>query len=268
MRYIDVYREYDSDSGFLLVTKDCIQTDKADISRQPNAKSFTMADGSFCLYPSAMDSAAMTLSLECSGSQANALASAVRFGRLYFAGMRAGGLTSHSPTDANYFSQINDNAFVGYLTENATVRILEIEAAADLFSVRIPLKLLLDSYGKPKLQTVPVLKISSLSLFGTAENFSGYAYKKGIFYRKNVIFTSETEAEIAFSYSGSVSGLKAAVFKNQQTFLNWDVSSGKYSGTLPLTVGENCFTFQLYTANSYYKHAYFQFVIYRNPSIS
>lgn len=268
MRYIDVYREYDSASGFLLVTQDCIQTDKADISRRPNAKSFTMADGSLCLYPSAMDSAEMTLLLECSGNQANALASAVRFGRLYFAGMRAGGRTSRTPTDANYFSQTYYDAFVGYLTENTTVQIREIEAAADLFSVQIPLKLLLDDYGRPQLRTVPVLKISSLSLLGMAENFSGYAYRNGIFHRKNIIFTNESEAGIAFSYSGSVSGLKAAVFKKQQTFLNWDVSGGDYSGILPLTVGENNFTLQLYTANSYYKHAYFQFVIYRNPGIS
>ncbi len=264
MRYIDIYKaDVESGSGYALVTQDCIQTTSADLVRKPNAKTFTMADGSLCIYTAENDSAETVLNLEVTETQAQIISDHTRQGHLYFSGMRAGADALPTPTDPNYFS-VQKKLFEGCLTENTSVRIQQIYP--DLFSLQIPLKMAV-SDGSLKKIAFPVIQIDTLSLSGNTEDFSDYTYKNGSFCRKNVIFTSESEMQIGFAYSGTIAGLKAAVFKNQQNFLNWDSVEAENSGTLPLSAGSNHFLFQIYTENSAYKSLSFQFLIYRQPEV-
>lgn len=130
MRKINIYREVSG--SLVLVSADLIQIENADISRTPGGRSFTMADGSVTFYPAENDTADFTLIIECSGSQADAVASAVRFGKLYFSGMRVAGTAADS-----------SHVFTGFITEQSAVKIQEISSAADLYNLRIPMKLLL-----------------------------------------------------------------------------------------------------------------------------
>ena len=128
MRKINIYRD---DSGTpALVASGLIQIETASVSRTPTGRSFIMADGSITFYPAENDIADFTLILECSAAQAEAVASAVRLGKLYFSGMRAGGTAA----DASH-------AFTGFITEQSAVSIQEISSAADIYNLRIPMKL-------------------------------------------------------------------------------------------------------------------------------
>jgi len=132
MRKINIYR--DNSGTPELVASNLIQIEDASVTRTPNGRSFIMADGSVTFYPSANDIADFTLILECNSTQAEAVASAVRLGKLYFSGMRAGGSTA----DASH-------AFTGFITEQSAVRIQEISSAADMYQLRIPMKLLVSN---------------------------------------------------------------------------------------------------------------------------
>ena len=262
MRYIDVYRTYSSSPGVYLIAQDCIQTGSADIVRKPNAKSFIMADGSFCVYTADNDAVEMTLSLECTELQARAVAGGIRQGFLYFAGMRAGTYTTPTPSDSDYFSA-RKTAFTGYLTENASVRIQQI--SSDLFSMQIPLKLKVSS-GNIFYSDIPVIQIAGLSILGTEENLSsGYVYQKDSFRRKRIIFTDADTAAFHFSYTNGISGVSATVIKNGNNILNWNTVSEENTGELPLSVGKNEFIFRVDPPNSAYKRLIFRFTVYRQP---
>ena len=129
MRKINIYR--DVSGTMALVAADLVQIEDVSVSRTPSGRSFIMADGSVTFYPATNDIADFTLILECTGAQADAVASAVRFGKLYFSGMRAGGTAA----DTNH-------AFTGLITEQSAVRVQEVSSAADVYNLRIPMKLL------------------------------------------------------------------------------------------------------------------------------
>ncbi|MBR1554488.1 MAG: hypothetical protein IJ644_03720 [Oscillospiraceae bacterium] len=129
MRKVNVY--YDANNGLTLAAADLIQIEDASVSRTPSGRSFVMADGSVTFYPAENDIADFTLILECNGTQAERVAAAVRYGKLYFSGMRAGGTAADE-----------EHVFTGFITEQSSVSIQEISSAADVYNLRIPMKLL------------------------------------------------------------------------------------------------------------------------------
>lgn len=263
MRIIDIY--YLDNQNPVFLTGDCIQTDKADVSRKSNAKSYTMSDGSLVVYPVENDSAEFTLCLECTANQADAIARAVRRGQLLFSGMRVGGHTSFSPTDSGYLSQAVIPVLVGLLPETSNVKIREIEACANLYSVQIPMNLKITN-GNYLTQNIPVIKIDSLSLFGNAENFSGYSYQKsGYFCKNQVIHTNSASMAFCFSYSGAVPNLSASLSNSGQNVQSWNPVGTENSCSAALAVGLNQFTLQLTAIN--YKTLKIRFSVWRNPEV-
>lgn len=242
MRYIDIYRK--TSGHFQLVAHDCIQTDNADVTRKAVLKSFTMADGSTMLYTSGNDSAEMSLCLECNESQIQAISEALHTGELYFTGMRAGGHFLPSPADNGYFPKYLSEdvpAYVGVLTENSSVRILETAAHADLFGLQIPLKLE-TSGGKlieEHIPTAGLLPTGGISIGGTEIDYSDYRYHKGAFIRKSLIFTEKSSFFVSVSnYRKNCHiQLKKGIFP-----CPWDTSQGDYRAEIELDYGPNLFT--------------------------
>jgi len=267
LRYVDIYRA-DADSGFALVAQDCIQIEKTDVSRKSNAKTFTMADGSICLYPSEKDSAEFTLYLECSGSQVSAISAAVRLGELYFAGMRVGSTASATSTDKNYLSRSIFDAFTGYLPENYNIQVKEIEAAADLYTVQIPMKLRLNSSGQYLLNSMPFIRTNGFSILGAAESFSAYRYRKGAFCRSAVLFTSESSMPFSFAMEAEILalGVSAKLEKGTNTFSLWENPDFENFNTAALSDGRNDFTFRIWT-EQHHKQFVLKFTVWKNPEV-
>lgn len=281
MRIIDVYRKNSaSDSGFSLVAQDLIQVGSADVSRKMNGKSFTMADGSLTFYRAENDAVQMSLEFECTAEQAKNLSEAVRYGQLFFAGMRAGVHTSKTPTDAVYLEWgIEEmNAFSCYLTENTTVNVQEISAKSDIYTVRIsPLRIEI-SEGVPELYEIPAIRLYDFLLDGNREQVTpsrNYTYKNGIFYRNQVIFTDSENFSVSFKADAEPKEnaeiqpvLKAVIQKNGSEVLNWDsVLSAEFStGELALSDGDNTFDLILFTENKYYKRLCFRFSVWKQPA--
>ena len=279
MRYVDIYREDTaSGSGFALVVQDCIQIENANVTRKSTAKSFTMADGTLCLYPSEKDSAEFTLSLECSGSQASKISAAVRLGELYFAGMRVGSTASLSPADSSYLHNSTFSAFTGHFPENSSIQVKEIEAAADLYSVQIPMKLQLSSSGKYLLTSVPFIRADSISVLGAEENFNAYRYRKGAFCRSAVLFTSQASVSFSFNMAQSVLDnfdIFAKLGKEAVTVQLWSntgtegyesMIAGNNSCTASLSDGRNDFVFRIW-AQQFHKDFVLKFTVWKNPEV-
>ena len=267
MRYVDIYREDTaSDSGFALVVQDCIQIENANVTRKSTAKSFTMADGTLCLYPSEKDSAEFTLSLECSGSQASKISAAVRLGELYFAGMRVGSTASLSPADSSYLHNSTFSAFTGHFPENSSIQVKEIEAAADLYSVQIPMKLQLSSSGEYLLTSVPFIRADSISVLGAEESFSAYRYRKGAFCRSIVLFTSESQMPFSFAMETDVltRGVSAKLEKGTNTVYLWENPAAENTCTVSLSDGRNDFAFRIWT-QQFHKAFVLKFTVWKNP---
>lgn len=124
MRTVTIYRM----SGSTLVpVASGIQTDSADLDVAPSGKFFELLDGSFAYYPVQTAKHTMTLTLEMTGVAAAAVRSAVRFGELYFEGIRAGSLEGVSGT-----------AYRACVT--GTVRSDPKYALCDIYCVEIPLR--------------------------------------------------------------------------------------------------------------------------------
>ena len=273
LRYVDIYRA-DADSGFALVAQDCIQIEKTDVSRKSNAKSFTMADGSLCLYPSVNDSAEFTLYLECSGSQVSEISAAVRFGELYFAGMRVGSTASATPTDKNYLNRdgYTFDVFTGYIPENYNIQVKEIEAAADLYTVQIPMKLQLNSSGHYHLtenvNNTPIVGITGFKIFGADESFLAYTYRKGAFCRDAVLFTSGASMPFSFSMWDRIYGTDASAKLeiNGNIVCSWNEMTAENQGTVTLENGRNDFTFSIQKGTAYKKFI-LKFTVWKNPEV-
>jgi len=265
LRIVDIYY-LDANQNPVFLTGDCIQTDNTDVSRKSNAKSYTMADGSLMLYPAQNDSAEFTLCLECKSVQVEAISSAVRQGQLLFAGMHVGGKKSDTPTDRNYLETAIHPAFIGLLPENSNVKIKEIEACVDLFSVQIPMNLVL-SAGNYRMQNLTVIKIDSLEFFENSENFSSYAYQKsGYFCRNQMLHTNSDTLPMSFTYSGNVPNLSASLKKSGVTVQSWNPVETENSCSAALDVGLNQFTLLL--SAPAYKSLGFRFSVWRNPAVS
>lgn len=124
MRTVTVYRM----SGSTLVpVASGAQTGNADLDVSPTGKFFEMSDGSFSYYPVQTAKHTMTLTLEMTGAAAAAVRSAVRFGELYFEGIRAGSLEGAAGT-----------AYRACVT--GAVRSDPKYALCDIYCVEIPLR--------------------------------------------------------------------------------------------------------------------------------
>lgn len=265
MRIVDIYY-IDANQNPVFLTGDCIQTDTTDVSRKSNAKSYTMSDGSLCIYPVENDSAEFTLCLECKSVQVEAISSAVRQGQLLFAGMHVGGKKSDTPTDRNYLETAVHPAFVGLFPENSSIKIREIEACADMFSVQISMNLLLAA-GNYQMQNLPVIHLDSIAFFENLENFSGYSYQKsGYFCKNQVLRTNSNTLPMSFTYSGNVPNLSASLKKSGVTVQSWNPVEAENSCSVSLDVGLNQFTLLLNAPA--YKSLGFRFSVWKNPAIS
>lgn len=263
MRYIDIYKQAGND--FVLVAQDCIQTESADLTRKAVLKSFSMADGSTVLYTSGNDSAEMTLSLECNQAQIQAISEALHVGELYFAGMRAGAHALPTPTENGYFPQYLENsvpAYIGILTENSSVKILETAAHADLFALQIPLKLE-TSGGQFRTELIDSCYMEGFSIAGTVQNFQNYRYHKGDFIRKSVIFTNRSQ--IIVGQWGRRAGCFYTLLDEDDNVItgseSWTYDDGYYTPPVNLNFGLNTLILQITSGEL--KPVRFQFSVYR-----
>lgn len=262
MRYIDIYRKVSD--NFILIAQDCIQTENADLTRKSVLKSFTMADGSTTLYTSGNDSAEMTLSLECNQAQIQAISEALHAGELYFTGMRAGGHALATPTDNGYFPQYLENpipAYIGILTENSSVRILETAAHADLFGLQIPLKLE-TSGGQFRTELIPtagLLETGGMNLDNRSINYSDFRYYKGKFILKFMLFANSDNFFVGIW--GDKENCSYQLYQNGDV-KEWDDSQGDLQADCTLVSGLNTFEIEI-TQGENLKPVRFQFSVYR-----
>lgn len=271
MRYIDIYKK--SGNDFVLVAQDCIQTENADLTRKAVLKSFPMADGSTVLYTSGNDSAEMTLSLECGQTQIQAISEALHAGELYFTGMRAGANALPTPTENGYFPTYLENsvpAFIGILTENSSVRILETAAHADLFALQIPLKLA-TSGGQFQTENIPTAGIydtGGISLHksdGQTDtsivfNYSDFQYHKGVFIRKSVIFSEKPILKVGIW--GNKEDCSYILTQNG-SLRSWDDSQGDLRAECGLVPSLNEFILEMKFTQESLKSVFFKFYVYR-----
>ena len=261
MRYIDIYKKVGND--FILVAQDCIQIENADLTKKAVLKSFQMADGSQAIYTSGNDSAEMALNLECSAVQTNAISEALHAGELYFTGMRAGAKPLPTPTENGYFPEYLENsvpAFIGCLTENSSVQILEKASHADFFALQIPLKLA-TSGGQLRTELIPtagLLENGGITIGGTGINFSDYRYHKGSFIRKSVIFSSS--ASFFVGIWGNKETCSYTLLQNDG-IRGWDDSHGDLRAECGLVSGLNEFILKISETNL--KSVIFKFYVYR-----
>ena len=262
MRYIDIYRKVSD--NFILVAQDCIQTENADLTRKAVLKSFTMADGSTTLYTSGNDSAEMNLSLECSQAQIQAISEALHAGELYFTGMRAGAHPLPTPTDNDYFpAYLSENipAFVGILTEDASVQILETAAHVDLFALKIPLKLE-TSGGQFKTELIPtagLLETGGINFDNRSLHYSDFCYDKGKFILKFMLFANSDSFFVGIW--GDKEDCSYQLYQNGDV-KEWDDSQGDLQAECTLVSGLNTFEIKI-TKGENLKPVRFQVSVYR-----
>lgn len=189
MRYVDLYQNNDNKAPIAL---DCIQTGEVLLTRTTNAVRFTMADGSPCMYTSAVDTATFTLRLECSCQNAENIARWARHGSFVIAGMSYGTNRRSIPTEtaANLLTQ--QTGVTGYITSG--VQIKEISASADLYAVSIPIQILVNVLKAGEFSTVdvPAVQITSLVIDDHTETLkdANYRYQPvGTFVRRRFIQT-------------------------------------------------------------------------------
>jgi hypothetical protein len=124
MRTVTVYR---MNGSTLAQVASGVQTGGADLDVSPTGKFFEMSDGSFSYYPVQTATHTMTLTLEMTRAAAAAIRSAVRYGELYFEGIRIGDLTGTAGT-----------AYRACVT--GAVRSNPKYALCDIYCVEIPLR--------------------------------------------------------------------------------------------------------------------------------
>jgi hypothetical protein len=83
LRTVAIYLEDDTP-----VTSGCIQTGETGVTRTSKSKFFEMSDGTCTCYPCQTAKAEMTLSLECTQAQADAIDAVSHCGMLLFQGIR------------------------------------------------------------------------------------------------------------------------------------------------------------------------------------
>ena len=269
MRYIDIYKKVGND--FVLVAQNCIQIENADLTKKAVLKSFQMADGSTTTYTSGNDSAEMALNLECSAVQAEAISEALHVGELYFTGMRAGAKPLPTPTDNGYFpTYLSEDvpAFIGCLTENSSVQILEKASHADLFALQIPLKLA-TSGGQLRTQLIPtagLLETGGISLIktdgesdiDTEFRYSDYRYYQGISIRKSVIFSEKPTLKVGIWHMKEDCSY---ILTQNGGLRGWDDSHGDLRAECGLVPGLNEFILEISETNL--KSVIFKFYVYR-----
>lgn len=124
MRAVTIY----TNNGATLVGNAYRQLAGVKLNRAPVIKSYTMADGSPCIYTAAKDKATVTIELECSQAAARALASYAHNAEFTFQGLNVIGNASTS------------TALHCYLTGGIGVEL--ISEAADLCKVSVPVQIL------------------------------------------------------------------------------------------------------------------------------
>lgn len=83
MRTVNIYLENGT-----AVTSGCIQTGETGVTRTSKSRFYEMSDGTCACYPCQTAKAEMTLSLECTRAQADAIDAATCQGMLLFEGIR------------------------------------------------------------------------------------------------------------------------------------------------------------------------------------
>ena len=188
---------------------------------------------------------------------------ALHAGELYFTGMRAGAKPLPTPTENGYFPEYIENsvpAFIGCLTENSSVQILEKASHADFFVLQIPLKLA-TSGGQLRTELIPtagLLENGGITIGGTGINFSDYRYQKGSFIRKSVIFSSS--ASFFVEIWGNKETCSYTLLQNDG-IRGWDDSHGDLRAECGLVSGLNEFILKISETNL--KSVIFKFYVYR-----
>ncbi len=252
MRLVDIYRQ--NDDQLEVVTTDCIQTGMPVLTRTPIVKSFTMADGSPCIYPAVRDTVSMTAEFECTKTQAAAIAASVRHGRLVFAGL------SWSVNDM----QIQPlTGAVGYITGG--VQVVEKFAGSGIFSVTVPLQLEVQTDGSILEMPVPVVQLTDLTVCGTPVSLSDCRYANGFVCRKTVFANTDTAA---VSYTVQIPDGLPEELATQVYIRRGDAVMAECTGDagtvqVPLVSGENVLLLQVSHGTNFCKAWQMRFTIYR-----
>lgn len=252
MRIVDIYRQ--NGSHLEVVTTDCIQIGTPVLTRTPIVKSFTMADGSPCIYPAVRDTASMTAEFECTKTQAAAIAASVHHGRLIFAGL------SWIVNDA---SKIALTGAVGYITGG--VQVVEKFAGSGIFGVTVPLQLEVKTDGSVLETSVPVVQLTDLTVCGVNISLSDCRYANGFVCRKTVFANTENAA---ISYTAQIpDGLPEHLVTQVYIWRDNKIIAGCTgdAGTLevPLVPGENALLLQFLHGTNFCKTWQTRLTIYR-----
>ena len=202
MRLIDIYKQ--TAGGIVYVTGGCIQTGEPFLQRAPVVKTYTMADGSPLVYPSAKDTCTATVELECTRTQAAAIEQLVSGTHIIFAGLKLGALLGYDAQDQGNFPPTSPIPCI----ITGAVEVGEKFAKSGIYFANIPVQLIVGVSGYPDTSglTLPVIR-SSVTLDGAADGLNGYrigkrkwgAVQEVFFQRKQIYVTGADSLTIGYS---------------------------------------------------------------------
>lgn len=252
MRLVDIYRQ--NGTHLEVVTTGCIQTGTPVLTRTPIVKSFTMADGSPCIYPAVRDTASLTAEFECTKTQAAAIAASVRYGKLVFAGLGwcVNGTTGTGATGA-----------VGYITGG--VQVTEKFACSGIFGVTIPLQLEVKTDGSVLETSVPVVQLTNLTVCNVNIAPSDCRYIRDAFAYRKTVFTGTETAAVSYTVQipeGLPEQIVTQVYVRRGNIIAGCTGD---TGTLevPLVPGENALLLQFLHGTDFCKTWQTRLTIYR-----
>ena len=182
MRYIDLYKQ--TAGGAVFITGGCIQTGEPAVQRAPIVKSYTMADGTPLVYPSAKDTCTASIELECTMQEAAAIEPVVRRAQIILAGIKAGSLLGDTQLRA---SDLPLQTGVPCIITGA-VDICEKYAKSGIYGVTLPLQIEVADTGLPQSVPVPVVRVPMLTLDSVSEGLGRYTAQKLLWGGKRVLF--------------------------------------------------------------------------------
>lgn len=263
MRYVDIYQElFETVEGqrvayYKPIATNCLQIGSPTLTRTPNATRFTLASGAPGAYPSELDAATCTIELECSATQARAIAKAVRLTRLIFAGMSI-------VTTARQTTLPEITGTPAIITGGVSIQ--ECYGGSGIYRVTIPLQIELQSSGAADSCAVPAFAASDLTIDSTGSPADYKFRKDGVFHRSGVYVTTASSCAIGYE-TEMPDGIKSdATFGAQLIKIGgYSTTSSNLEDTLSVNLdkGENVLQLQLNAASQAAKAAIYRMTVFR-----
>ena len=227
--------------GVAFVTGGCIQVGEPGIQRTPIVRSFTLADGSPVVYPAQKDTAAVTLSLECTQAQAAEIEKLVHGAQIILTGIKAGALLGAGlQTADDYPAQSGCTAII-----TGAVDVTEKFARSGIYSVELPLQILVGNTGEAEPVTVPGLRFAAISLDGETGQFLPRYHTerarvlgavRACWVRNSRYFTSSGTLDVTWAVASG--NPTCTLYVNGAEIADATGAGGTFADT-PLTVGDN-----------------------------